>query len=183
MNSKRRGILIAALGALLTLSLFGCSEGVERDDSVNSDSGQETAVGNETADAAASKPADEKDAKEGNEEVAEEPIEYDYDEFGEAYDENKAKAVKEYEEKLVHLVGWVDSVDEEYVTIGTDQSGAGGEYFVAYNPVHVYLPVDELAELVPGDKVSVNGVFQYQYYGMFDALLNAELVENMGQTA
>ncbi len=182
MNSRRRGILIAALGSLLMLSLLGCSEGVERDDAVNSDSGQETAVGSETVDAAASKPADEK-AAEGDKEVTKEPIEYDYDEFGKAYDENKAKAVKEYEGKLVHLIGWVDSIDEEYVSVGTDQSGAGGKYFVAYNPVHVYLPVDELAELVPGDKVSVNGVFQYQYYGMFDALLNAELIENMGQTA
>lgn len=32
MNSKRRGVLIAALGALLMLSLLGCSEGVATDD-------------------------------------------------------------------------------------------------------------------------------------------------------
>lgn len=169
-----------ALGALLMLSLFGCSDDVVNGNSANSGSEQETAIEGKAADAIA---ANEKTAEEGGKEVAEKPIEYDYDEFGKAYDENKAKAVKEYEGKLVHLVGWVDRIDEEYVTIGTDQSGAGGEYFVAYNPVHVYLPVDELVELVPGDKVSVNGVFQYQYYGMFDALVNAELIENMGQTA
>lgn len=170
MNSKRRGILIAALGALLTLSLFGCSEGVERDDSVNSDSGQETAVGNETADAAAPKPADEKDAKEGNEEVAEEPIEININEFIDLKSNNEAKAVKEYEGKLVQATGYVHGIKEDCCMI-TPRAGS------TINSMRVYLSIDDLAELTDDDKITVRGTMVIDDFGGFSAIYNGQIVK------
>lgn len=170
-------ILVIGFVVMLSLCLSGCTGSAEDRGSAVDGSEQESAGTSET------QKTTEEDGGEAEETVEAAAIEFDYDEFTAAYDENKAKAKKEYEGKLVHMIGWVDKVDEEYAIVGADQSGAGGEYFVAYEPVHVYLPVDELAELTPGDKVSVNGVFAYQYYGLFDALLNAQIIENMGQTA
>lgn len=170
MNSRRRGILIAALGALLMLSLLGCSEGVERGDAVNSDSGQETAVGSEAVDAAASKPADEKDAKEGNEEVTEEPIEININEFIDLKSNNEAKAVKEFEGKLVQATGYVHGIKEDCCMI---TPGAGS----TINPMRVYLSIDDLAELADDDKITVRGTMVIDDFGGFSAIYHGQLVK------
>lgn len=170
-------LLPIAFAGVLTLGLFGCAGGQSNDNKEASSSSQTTSeevAKDSTENNAAQKATEEEAAKKASEETAkkadEKPIELDANEYASLHVKNKAKAIKEYNGKLVQLTGYITRVGSDTCTIAPSPGST-------VNTIDASMPIDVLAELEDGDKVTVQGYLEVpDVQGPVTVIRNAEIV-------
>lgn len=169
-----RKICIFAVCGVLALSLFGCASN-NAEDTTAAEKQQEVKAdeqGDESGANASSGQSSEAASDTEQTEKVEKPIVIeDLNEFIYGKNDNTAKAVKEYEGKIVEVTGTVRRIESDACFINQSSNPT-------LNTIGVYLPIDDLAELESDeDEITVRGVMEIEGSGGFTFIHNAEIVQ------
>ena len=176
-------LLALTLAAALALSLVACGGGSGAGDNKTPSTGNGDTTSTDTSSGGGEDSTQAADSmtKEEMLQIAEEVLWVD---MQNASAENIARAKQQYCNKVIQLEGEIFSIEEDHIVMG----GGGADYYI-----DIYLPLEEILMLEPGQVISVVGkttdeiieatehiaeyTFDNSYYQMPNAYLIKDTVE------